>query len=378
MHRTFGILAAFLLLCGLVLAAPRAAAQNMAGVSGVVTDLEGKPMTDVTVIFKSTETGLTYTAKTDKSGRYSQVGMRPGLYEVTMKQRDQIIFGTKQLLNANPDNVFDIPLKEFAKKESPEEAAARKKAEEERAKFQGMKGHFDAGRAKADEAQQLNAQIAKGPADERAVMQQRVTGLYQEAVNEYELAKQSAPERDPNLHIVWYNLGDTYDRMKRYAEAAEAYQKAIELKPDVAGYYNNLGNVLAKLGKLQEAKAAYEKSVALDPSNAAGVWLNSGIVLYNANRLADAVEPLQKATALNPKNAQAWYLLGASLVATMDVRQEGEKMIPVLKPGTIEAYQKCLELDPNGPWGAQAKQGLEQLQALGAGVDTKVKVKKKP
>jgi len=35
-------------------------------------------------------------------------------------------------------------------------------------------------------------------------------------------------------------------------------------------------------------------------------------------------------------------------------------------------------LDPNGPWGAQAKQGLTDLQAMGAaGIDAKVNTKKK-
>jgi hypothetical protein len=47
------------------------------------------------------------------------------------------------------------------------------------------------------------------------------------------------------------------------------------------------------------------------------------------------------------------------------------------KPGTVEAYQKAIELDPNGPWGTQAKQGLEQLQQLTGGIETKVGNKKK-
>jgi hypothetical protein len=48
-----------------------------------------------------------------------------------------------------------------------------------------------------------------------------------------------------------------------------------------------------------------------------------------------------------------------------------------LKPGTIEAYQKAVELDPNGPYGQQAKQGLEAVQQLTGGIDTKVGKKKK-
>ena len=377
MLRTLGISTA-LLLCGWALAVP-AAAQNMAGVSGIVTDLEGKPFADVTVIFKSVETGLAYTSKTDKSGHYSQVGMRPGVYEVTLKQKDTVIFNTKgQPIAASPDNVFDINLKEFIRKESAEESAARKKQEEEHQKFTGMKAHFDAGRAKADEAAQLRAEIAKAPADQRPAMQEKLQGLYQSALTEFQQSQQAASEKDPNMHIVWYNLGDTYDRMGKYQEAADAYQKAIELKPDLAGYYNNLGNVLAKLGRIPDAMKAYEKSASIDPSNASSVWLNCGIVLYNANRLSDAVEPLKKATTLNPNGADAWYLLGASLLSTMQTKQEGDKVTYIVTPGTVEAYQKYLQLSPSGKYAGDAKAALDAIASLGGGVETKVKVKKKP
>jgi len=89
------------------------------------------------------------------------------------------------------------------------------------------------------------------------------------------------------------------------------------------------------------------------------------------------VEPLKKATDLDPANAQAWYLLGAALVNTMGFKQEGDKVIPIMQHGTVEAYQKCIELDPNGVYGQQAKQGLEQIEAMGLGISTKVKATKK-
>jgi hypothetical protein len=47
------------------------------------------------------------------------------------------------------------------------------------------------------------------------------------------------------------------------------------------------------------------------------------------------------------------------------------------KPGTIEAYEKAIELDPNGPYGQQAQEGLEQLKAMGAGIETKVRAGKR-
>src|ERR1700684_1763156 len=160
--------------------------------------------------------------------------------------------------------------------------------------------------------------------------------------------------------------------MSKCQEPPDTYQRAISLKADTAANYNNLGNDLAKLGKVDDARAAYQKYVDLNPTDAALAWRNFGTVLYNSNRIKEATEPLQKATTLDPKNATAWLLLGIALVNTMEFKTEGDKITPVIQPGTIEAYQKALDLDPNGPIGAQAKQGLETLQAMGVGIDTRV------
>jgi tetratricopeptide (TPR) repeat protein len=219
--------------------------------------------------------------------------------------------------------------------------------------------------------------LQKAPADQRDAAKQKLMDLSDQAAKEYQAAQQSAAEKDPNLHLLWAKLGEAYDTAGRNEEAAQAYQQAIVAKPDVPGYYNNLGNVLARLGKIDEAKAAYTKSAELDPTNAATAWRNFGISLYNANRLSDAVEPLQKSAELDPKNAQTWYLLGASLVSKMTTKKVGDKEEVQFAPGTVEAYQKAVELDPNGTYGAQAKQGLEMLQQLAPGIETKVNVRKK-
>jgi len=93
--------------------------------------------------------------------------------------------------------------------------------------------------------------------------------------------------------------------------------------------------------------------------------------------MQEAVEPLKKAIEIDPKSAQAYYLLGACLVASADYKQVGDKMEVTLKPGTVEAYQKAMELDPNGVYGKQAKEGLEQVNQLTGGIDMKTGKKKK-
>jgi len=377
MKRKLGILASVLLLASLAVGAAPAGAQNLAGISGTLIDQQGKPMPGYLVIIKSTETGLIYTMKTDKNGMYRQIGIRPGVYEITVKAKDKepAIVEVKCQVPLDPDFRFDIDLRAMRPEQTPEQQAARKKQEEEQKKFENMKAAFMDGQTKVEQADQAHAEMMKAPADQRAGLQPKVNGLYEDALHSFQQAQQAAPEKDPNLPLLYAKLGYANEMLGNYDEAIADYQKAIALKP-MAEYYNVLSLAQARAGKIPDAEQSCDKSAALDPTKGTSCWLNLGIVLYNKNQLADAVAPLQKATALNPKNPQAWYLLGASLVATMTVKQEGEKMIPVLAPGTVEAYQKCIELDPSGPWGDQARQGLAQLQAMGAGVDTKIKVKK--
>ena len=344
--------------------------------------IDGKPFPDVTVVLKSEEAGTTYTVKTDKNGRYVQIGLRPGIYDLTfqLKDKDGKVTASYEMntrVASGEEAKADVNFKDVLAKQSAEQVDARKKQEEERKKFEGMKEHFDSGMAAMTEAKQVKDEMMKLPADQRAASKEKLDGLYATAISELDASQKAAPEKDANLHMIYYNLGVAYDNSGKADEAIAAFQKAIELKPTSAPYYNSLGNVLARAGKIPEAQQAYQKSAELDPANAAMAYQNLGIVLFQAGRAKDAVAPLRKASELDPKKAQVWYLLGAALVGSMEFKKEGDNMVPVLQPGTMEAYQKCIELDPNGPFGAQAKAGLEGLNAMGLGISTKVKTTKK-
>jgi len=356
---------------------PGAAAQNTGTLLGEVRDLEGKPFGGITLIIKNKEMGQTFEVKTDKSGKFLQAGLRGGVYILSVKVKDQVVYETETLVRTGEENSVTINFKELKEKQGPAALEAQKKLEEEKKKFENLKGHFDSGVAALDQAKVVRGEMQSKPPDQRAPMQQKLSDLNGTAINELEAAEKAAAENDPNRHIVLAKLGEAYEAAGRFQDAAGAYQKAVGLKPDVAGYYNNLGNALARVGKMEEAMAAYQKSASLDPANAASAWRNAGIVLYNAGKPKEAVEPLRKATELDPKNPQGWYLLGAALVGAMGTKQEGDRIIPILQPGTIEAYQKCIEVDSNGSYGKQCKEGLEQLQAMGVGIPMKMKPRSK-
>jgi tetratricopeptide (TPR) repeat protein len=374
-----GALAAILVLGLCCVLAPRAAAQ-MGSISGSILDIQGKPWPEVTIRAVSDQ-GAKQETKTDSGGKFSLPNLRAGIYDVFVvfppPNDKQAPYQVKCRVQAGEDAKVDLNFKDVIAKQGAEAQEQVKKQEEAKTKFEGMKAHFNAGNAILEQEKAAKAELQKATPDQRDAAKQKLAELSNQAAKEYQAAQQSVGEKDPNLHLIWAKLGEAYDTANRNDEAAQAYQQAINAKPDVPGYYNNLGNVLARAGKIEEAKAAYTKSAELDPANAATAWRNFGISLYNANRLADAIEPLKKSTELDPKNAQAWYLLGASLLMKMTTKKVGDREEVQLAPGTVEAYQKAEELDPNGQWGQQAKQGLTDLKALGAGIETKVNVKKK-
>jgi len=361
---------------------PRAAAQN-GSIVGTILDVNGKPWFGLNVQAVSDQ-GAKTEGKTDAQGKFAIRNLRPGVYTLTIttfpapnEKQPPVGMGQLKVTSGEEIKAPDMNFKDIMAKQGVDAQEKVKKQDEEKQKFEGMKAHYSAGAAFLEQERKAKDDLAKATPDQRDALKQNLKDLSDKASGEFQAAQKTASEKDPNQHLLWAKLGESYDLAGRNDEAAQAYQQAVAAKPDDPGYYNNLGNVLARAGKIDEARAAYTKSAELDPTKAATAWRNFGISLYNANRGGDAIEPLQKSAELDPKSAQTWYLLGACLIYKMTVKKVGDKDVPEFAPGTIEAYQKAVELDPNGPFGQQAKEGLAQLQQMAPGIDIRVTKKKK-
>jgi tetratricopeptide (TPR) repeat protein len=367
-----------------------AVAQDSGRLNGEILDKEGKPYADVTVTIKNPETGQTFTTKTDKNGKFVQLGLRDAAYAITLtNQKDNLNYGPVAFqVGTTKENNFKLDFKQLAAETAASHPEETKKKEEEADKFKAMKAHFQNGLTAMTEATDLQKQIKAAPADQKAPLQQKRTADCETALTEFQQAEQGVgPKEVANHATVLQDLGAAYECAGRYDDAATAFQKSIDLKPQAASYSGlstNLANSAAAQtdpkaaeSKLADANADCEKAAALDPAVGGTCYKNVGIVLNNKGHQKDAVAPLQKATQANPKDAQGWYLLGSSLTALMDCKQEGEKMTCTLAPGTEEAYQKCIDVDPSSALGKECKDNLDGARAAAGGAETTVSKKKK-
>jgi tetratricopeptide (TPR) repeat protein len=385
MRRAISILGGFLLALAF---ATVALAQDTGRLNGEILDKDGKPYADVTVAIKNVDTGQTYTIKTDKSGKFVQLGMRAGIYTITSTNaKDGFNFTEKYQISLDHDNEYKLNMKDLIAKSAPAgEEAKKREAEED--KFKMMKTHFDNGVKALTEANDLRTQLRTAPADQKSAMQEKRAADCQTAVTEFTAAEQGVAAKDVKNHaMVLGNLGAADECAAKYDEASASYQKAVDLAP-TAGYYTGLATNEANAGatstdpkvaesKFTDASAACDKAIAADPVGGATCWKNLGIVLSNKGRMKDAITPLQKATAADPKDAQTWLMLGNAMTATIEPKQEGDKMTYVIPPGTKEAYQKAIDLGPGTPVAKQAQDALDGLNAMSGGQDTSLGKKKK-
>ena len=204
-----------------------------------------------------------------------------------------------------------------------------------------------------------------------------------------------ANQIDSTRDLIWFKLADAYrmsapkqtdpaEKQKRYEMAAADYQKAIEMRStseaaqkdpennkNMAAYLNNLAEVDSKSNKVDDAVANYNKAAQLDPAHAGTYLFNEGAVLTNAGRVDDAIAAFDKVIATDPTKADAYYWKGVNLIGKATLK--GDKMIA--PEGTAEAFQKYLELAPDGKLAQPAK---DMLASIGATIETGFGTKKKP
>jgi tetratricopeptide (TPR) repeat protein len=311
------------------------------GLTGVVKDEKGNILVGYPILIERQDIKATYKTKTDKKGTYVYVGLPAGDYKVTLQDPSgkTIFFIGQKVAMGDPTELdFDLVKEaEALKKQQEADPEVQKRLQEEakaQKEFTGLKQTFDA-------ATQLYA-------DQK----------YAEAASTYEQAIPLA--KGKNLAAVLAKTADSYGMAKQYDKSVDFFQKAIDANPADANLHINLGKVYADMGKIPEAQAEFQKSAQIDPTSAAKAYFNLGAIMYNQGKMDDAVESFKKATEIDPKYADAFFMEGRSLMGKLTLGPDG-KVVPA--PGTAEALQAYLQLDPTGKYAGDAQAMLQSIQS---------------
>jgi tetratricopeptide (TPR) repeat protein len=314
-HLFRGVLA-MLVLCA-VSVAP-AVAQSV--VRGKVTDAQGKPVPDATILFEAVDANRKTQTKTDKNGEFLQVGLASGGYAVTAS-KDKVGTATSKIqVRQGPNNPLSLTLSAGA--------AA------------GAGGGADAKETAA-------IQAAAG-----AAIEAMKAGRHDEAIAKFN----EVIAKLPTCADCYYNVGVAHAAKQQYADAETAFKKVIELKPDYADAYTGLANIYntqKKFDLAAEASANASKyAVAGGGGAGAEASYNQGVILFNSGKFAEARTQFEAATKADPNMAMAHYQLGMTSLNLGQI------------PEAVSALEAYLKVDPNGSKAAEVKAALPALQQM--------------
>ncbi|MCB1019760.1 MAG: tetratricopeptide repeat protein [Acidobacteria bacterium] len=366
----YAILPALLLSLGAV------ATAQTGSIQGVVTE-NGVGVKDMLIKIERTDVKGNYQVKTKKKGDFFHAGLPLGTYNVGLEIDGQIVDrvnGVKLGMGTSDPIKFDLTeiknrqqaAQSGGAVEPPKEVIASMSPEEKKKYEEALKKRQE----QLSKNKELNDTFNLG-------MMAKKEGNLDVALENLK----KASEIDGNQDVIFANLADVQsalaekktgdERKQMLTEAVASYQKAIELKPDAAAYYNNLGLAQIKSGDAEGGQANLAKAAQMDPANGGRYYFNLGAVMVNSGNTDGAVDAFKKATEVDPNYAEAYYQLGTAMVGKAETKEDGS-IIPA--PGTVEAFQKYLELKPEG---ANAPSAQMMITSLTGAVETEFSNKPK-
>lgn len=178
---------------------------------------------------------------------------------------------------------------------------------------------------------------------------------FDEAIALYQQTLAKEP-KNPEIHN---NLSFAFNHTNKFEQAVDASQTAIKLLGDtgaayVQGFqertealsyaYKNLGNAYNGLNRYDEAANALKRSAEIEPTNAAAHF-NLGLTLYNAKRYSEAILAYKEVIKLRPTLAQAHFNLALAYVAVNDKANATAEyeLLKTLNPDLAKQLQSMLK-----------------------------------
>ncbi|MBH16922.1 MAG: hypothetical protein CL488_01690 [Acidobacteria bacterium] len=221
----------FLVLLTLLVFSNSSDAQMTASLLGSVVDVQGKPLSGVTLKLQyHGNVTREIEVSTDDAGKFARLGLQQGPYELTAQKDGFDVETLGFSLNVGRRALLTLTL-------LPE--GARRMAE----------------LAPPVEDQRESAVRAALQAGAAA----SVAGDHQKAITLFILAVQTLPE----CHECHYRLGRTYAQLEDYTKAEVALERVLEIDPEYAPAYRTLAVVYSAQERFDEAAAVRARAAKL-------------------------------------------------------------------------------------------------------------------
>jgi len=295
---------------------PVVTAQDITGGGSVVRDITG----GAALIFRAPQNPtVNISSGATGGGRIKQIKKPP------VRQQDSII--------ARANAARSAPKPRYDEAEQQYQLAARIAPDDARA-FAGLGNvYVDQGKfAQAVDAYQRALKIKSDYNGAYLPLAFSLARLnrYPEAIGVYKetLQRDAGPEVYNNLSFAYNHSGQyqeaveaSLQAIKLLGETGEAYKLGFQERNEIRSYaYKNLGNAYNGLKRYDEAANALKKSSEIEPKNASAHF-NLGLTLYNAGRYSEAIASYKEVIKLRPNLAQAYFNLGLTYYAINDKTQ---------------------------------------------------------
>jgi tetratricopeptide (TPR) repeat protein len=183
---------------------------------------------------------------------------------------------------------------------------------------------------------------------------------FEDAIPLLESGVAIAPQR-ADLHAA---LGESYLQSDRMGKAVEEFDKVIAIAPS-AQAYALLGLSYQRLGRFEEAKQNFQRGLKLDPHNL-GCLFNLGLIAERQGDAAGADAKFQEVLRLNPNYADALLELANLRIGSKKLPEAAELLRKYVKVSRNPAtgYYKLAMVERSLHETAAADGDLDRFQTL--------------
>ena len=358
------------------------AAEKTGKIHGHVINPTGQPQGGGTVSL-STDGGhtLLFTFPVDATGAFSG-DAKPGTYTLVYRAADtpegkmvDSVRGIKIVADVDLAQDDDMSRQEYIDAMTPDEKKQLEELKKQNA--EALKSNSLINSLNADlkvvaqdkkdiDAAQATAQQTLGASATKADLTAKVDEIKAAKYTDIQSLMTKDTGLKPDEPLLWNNLGYAQAGLKENDDAIATFKKSIDMEtaskkprlPVIGAAQAGLGEVYARQDKVADANTAYDAAVKADPANGPLYLRNEAVIFYQDNDNAAETAAADEAIKIDPNQAILYYIKGQGLVANATVDPKTQRII--LPPDCTAAYQKYLELAPDGPYANEVAGILQQ------------------